>query len=99
MIVSIRIIRGYKLGKKELDEEKVRKISGKVIKVFKPENDKIIHIMLSGGLEYAPSFFGLNSIIEVGDSIYKAPNSFKFIIYKKNMHDSTIYIGTNRFYK
>ena len=98
--VIFLLFRGYRMGRKEIDLEIKKEISGKILKIFIPTDEKIIHIIFSNGTEYAPSFFGLNNIVEVGDSICKPFNSLKFKIYKKGIiQDSISYEATNRFYK
>ena len=100
IIIIVWVIRGYKMGRMEIGEEKKKEINGKVVKIYKPEDAKIINIIFSNGIEYAPSFFGLNNLVEVGDSIYKPSNSLKFLIYKKGIiNDSISFEANNNFYK
>ena len=76
---------GDRLGKKEWDEEKQKEIKGKVVRIEKPEGHKIMTITFSDGVKYSPSFFGFNSLIEIGDSIYKERGSYKFMSMPFNL--------------
>jgi hypothetical protein len=91
--------RGFLKGEVGYKEEKAKLISGKIARVYKPSDEKIIHIVFLDSTEYSPSFYGMNDLIEAGDSLVKPSGSYRYIIYKQGrIKDSVVFQGANRFY-
>jgi len=100
LICFLWIYNGDRIGKKENDEDYKRSYSGKVIRAYIPETEKFLKIVLSDSATITLDFWGLRELVQVGDSIKKDANSFKFIIYKNcNQNDSVVYVGTNFYSK
>jgi len=87
------IYRGKKIGDKEWLDEKQKEIKGKIIKILKPEGYKVIVVYLSDSSKYCPFTNRLNDELNVGDSIYKAKNSYRLIIFKNcKLSDTTSFL-------
>lgn len=85
IISLVWIFRGYKIGEIEYENQKKEEIIGKIVKIYKPNDEKIIHIVFSDGKEYMPIFFQLNDLVQIGDSLIKKANTLRFVIYKKSV--------------
>ncbi len=79
---------------KECNVQLARQIEG-VVHHFYFDNDiniKAFTVIFENGEKYINPVFlkGLNGYIEIGDSIYKPPGTFKFEVYKKGSSNPDI---------
>jgi hypothetical protein len=94
------VIRGYFVGKKESDEEFKRQVSGKIINVYRGDDEKFCYLIFANSTKYQTTFWGIQNEIKVGDSIFKPVNSFKYIVYHNSIiNDTSVYDGSNLFFK
>lgn len=92
-VVVILVVQKYQDRKnangnqKNCNAELNREISGVVAKAFYDENINIkaFVIHFTNGEKYVNPIFerSLNGYVDEGDSVYKKPGTFKFIIFKK----------------
>ena len=82
--------RGHWLGKKEWEEEKLKEIKGKIIRIEMPEGHKVIILYLSDSTTYRPYTNMLNDVANIGDSIYKSKNSYRLILFKNGNQNDTL---------
>lgn len=95
IFVPVCLMWFYFINKKsemEISIEKKKEVKSKVINRYLPETEKVIHLYFNDSVEYIPRNMGLNNIVEIGDSLYKYPNQWRYVIFKKcNPLDSLIY--------
>ncbi|WP_416437832.1 hypothetical protein [Phnomibacter sp. MR] len=100
LICLFWLYRGYRVGKKNNDDNFKNPYAGKVVRAYIPETAKFLNVVFADSSEKTLDFWGLCDLVEVGDSLKKEANSFRFIVYKEgNTNDSIVYEGTNFYTK